>query len=824
MFSRIKISLNPTQKEAVEHPIDAPLKVIAGAGTGKTMVLTHRFVYILLEHPDIAPQNILALTFTNKAAAEMKERIISLAREEGIISSDGASPPRLWIGTFHSFCGRILRENAFEAGLEPGFVVLNEADARQIYHRIVDDFLSLRLNTGDFKPEECEYVSFERTQFLYSHIYRFISKLKGQLVTPEEFRDKAVAGHGDFYSRLGVFFDNVIESPDLASSTRKALEKRRSENVPFEKGYENEMIQIIYHIYRNYQEYLNRNDMMDFGDLILKAYFLLSENEAIRNRYQERFRYILVDEFQDTNDAQFRMLHLIARNRELSNVTVVGDNKQAIYGWRDAKVENVDRFDAVVWGGKHLNVYQNYRSYGEILSVAHFSIIQDDRFKTESEKIKLEPERLGMAEKPVVVLYEANSREQEAGFIAYEIGKHLRMGAEAENIAILLRGLRSVKVYEDALRRYHIPYRTTGGSGFYERQEIRDLLAYLRIIDDPYDVQALTRVLKRPPVGLNDPSLCKLLKGGGEGLYEALEGLEKVLDPDAAFRVKRLMILLRKIWSISSEESIFFLISELVKKSGYLKWVYSMTVNNRERSLDNIRKLLRMASDFERKNIFSGLKDFVQYVKFSMDQMVVESEANSKSMAKSVQIMTVHQAKGLEFDTVFIANARKPSFPTQARHPMFDFHEEDGLIINLDNNGDKFYKFRPYDLKKNSHLYGEYGIVDHYRKFKEEHLREERRIWYVAITRARHNLYISCPKSRMAGGKKPDDFFQEIYHQFDGENIIRLTSEDINDEMEETELPLWKDREKSAFKDIKEAVEYGDKLFGILRNLRKIQE
>ena len=182
-----RFSLNPTQQAAVEHPINAPLKVIAGAGTGKTMVLTHRFVHILKEHPEIAPQNILALTFTKKAAAEMKERIIDLAKDMGVVSADAAFPPQLWIGTFHSFCGRILRENAFAAGLDPDFAVLGEADIRQIHHRIVDNFINLRLDTGDFNPAECQHVRFENPGFLYSDVSIFISKLKDQLVSPDEF-------------------------------------------------------------------------------------------------------------------------------------------------------------------------------------------------------------------------------------------------------------------------------------------------------------------------------------------------------------------------------------------------------------------------------------------------------------------------------------------------------------------------------------------------------------------------------------------------------------------------------------------------------------
>jgi len=827
MADESRILLNPIQLEAVEHTIHAPLKVIAGAGTGKTMVLTHRFVNILVEHSNIAPQNILALTFTNKAAAEMKERIIALAKERGIIDPDAALPPQLWIGTFHSFCGRILREHAFAAGLDPDFTVLSEADARQIHHRMVDNFVSLRLNTDEFKPDEFRYVRFENPRFLYSDLFTFISKLKDQLVSPEDFREKAVLGMQEYYPKLYDLFDEATNSPVLASATRKALERRRDENVPYEYGFEAEMIEVVYHIYGAYQNYLTRNDMLDFGDLIFRAYALLAENDRVRQRYQERFKYILVDEFQDTNKAQFDLLRLLAGDERLSNVTVVGDDKQAIYGWRNARVENVDDFDAENWGGRSLNVSKNYRSYGEILDVAHYAIIQDEKFMRQSDSIRLEPARLGMAGEPKVVLYEANAREVEAAFIAQEIVELLKKGVDLDQIAILMRGLRTARVYEDALRKAQVPYRTTGGTGFYDRQEIRDILAYLMVIDNPFDETALIRALKRPPVGLNDLSLYQLSKRKKSDvqLFDVLSHAGEILDDsEAVRRIGRFLRLMEDMWKVIGEGGIFYLASQLVERSGYLKYVHGMSADARERSLGNIRKLLRMASEFQRKRIFSDLRDFVQYVRFSMDELVIEAEAGAGAESKAVQIMSVHQAKGLEFDVVFVINARKPSFPTNPRPPMFAFHEKDGLIINTNRDGDKFFKFRPYDLKKNSHLYQEHGIINHYEQFRSEHLSEERRIWYVAMTRARHLLYLSCPKfvDEGARGKSKADFFQEIRDGFaEMKKICRYRSFKDKNENEEAELPLWKGRDESAFKSVEEAEEFEKRLMDLLSSRRR---
>ncbi|MBM3211340.1 hypothetical protein FJZ33_03905, partial [Candidatus Poribacteria bacterium] len=450
-----KISLNLIQHKAIEHHIISPLKVIAGAGTGKTLVLTHRFVNILKKYRDIKPYNILALTFTNKAALEMKERIIELAKNEGI---DILNYP-LWIGTFHSFCGRILRENAFEAGLDPNFVILTEADIKQIHQRIVEDFLNLRLNTDQFKPEEYNYVIFHSTDFLYSEMINFISKLKDSLISPEDFKNLADAGMKKYQESLNSLLEEVMTIKNISSQTKKALNERRSDSIPIDYGYEAEMINIIYHIYRVFQGYLDRNNMMDFSDLIFKTYHLLDRNQDLRQRYKQQFKYILVDEFQDTNEAQFKLLCLLACNERLTNVTIVGDDKQAIYGWRNARVENVDDFDTDAWDGLSLNVSLNYRSYGEILDFAHYAIIHEEKFQKKAEDIRLEPAGLGMANKPIVVMYEANSREQEATFIAREIIQLLKTGIEPGDIIILMRSVKPVKTYEDIFRKFQIPYR-----------------------------------------------------------------------------------------------------------------------------------------------------------------------------------------------------------------------------------------------------------------------------------------------------------------------------------------------------------------------------
>lgn len=448
--------------------------------------------------------------------------------------------------------------------------------------------------------------------------------------------------------------------------------------------------------------------------------------------------------------------------------------------------------------------------------MAHFSIIQDEKFFRQADDIKLEPEKLGMAEEARVILYNAASREQEAEIIAQEAVKLLKTGVELGDIAILMRSLSRVKVYEDALRGARIPYKTIGGTGFYDRQEIKDILAYLRIIDDPFDMHALVRALKRPPMGLSDLSLYRLCREKNSQLFDALSHADKLLeDSEAVNRIQRFLRLLEEMWDALSEGSIFHLASQAVKLSGYLKYIHTMPADDRERSLANIEKLLRMAGDFERKRPLGDLRDFIQYVQFSMDQLVIEAEAGSTLERKAVQIMTVHQAKGLEFDVVFVINTGNPSFPTRARHPMFALHEDDGLVINTKWNDKKFLKFQPYNLKKHSHLNQEHGVINHEERFKSDHIAEERRIWYVAMTRARQLLYLCCPKSmteniRRRSGK---DFFLEILDEFANKGrICQFRDSAEMEEYMEAELPLWINKEESVFRSIAEAEEYGKRL------------
>ena len=772
----MKLKLNPQQQEAVQHPINSPLKVIAGAGTGKTTILTYRFVQLLKGHPDLKPRDILALTFTNKAADEMARRIVELAREEGIIGSP-LDFTGLWVSTFHSFCGRLLRENAFEAGLDPEFEVMDELEARLFFHHVVDDLFNLRI---PFSPDDYPDIDFTDTSLFYRDLFNFILHLKDRLISPEDFKRMSAAGREGFREKIRRLRESHLLER-IPPQSRNAL-LRRLKSLEDQLRYEREMEEVIYLIYSEYQRRLAEEDRLDFADLIFRTYELLSENDRIRERYRSRFRYILVDEFQDTNEAQFKLLKLLAADERMSNVTVVGDDKQSIYGWRDARVENVDDFRAEEWGGRSLDITKNYRSYGEILEVAHHSITLDPDFARKA--VKLEPELRGYARHPRVHLIIAPDRSTEADFIARSIRDLIEGGIKPKGIALLMRSVKHAKAYEDALRRERIPYLTVGGVGFYDREEIKDIICYLRLCLDPSDDQAMVRALKSPAIGLNDETIYRLRKADPESLFRAISDAGRLKEEFGGDIVERLIRLRHILLDLNrligkGDVSVYQIAKWVIELSGYRLLLERLPENESIRVAANLRKILYLAGRFEAKNIqrrtpVSGrrrLEDFIGYIRFSIESEIGEEEAEVEA-EDVVRIMTVHQAKGLEFDVVFVVNAKRGIFPAFARVPRLMFDEEDGLLINFKRDNWKPFKLDPYvdSGKRFLELYNEIGIKKHWEIEKDKQLREERRIWYVALTRARKSLYITTPSLRSSGGGKT--FAEEILEEFEDRSEI----------------------------------------------------
>ena len=774
---------NPQQERAITCPPGLPVKVVAGAGTGKTTVLTRRFVY-LLKTTGVKPQNILALTFTNKAAEEMARRIAQLARQEGLVRRP-SELTGLWIGTFHSFCGRILRENAFEAGLDPNFQILDELDARLVFHEVMDELFSLKLEAFEgFDPRECRHIDFTDTTTFYRHAFDFIIHLKERLISPEEFRRIAASGRVAFQGKVRKLLSHPLLN-ELPKRTREAL-LRRVERVEEQMELEREMAELIYHVYSAYQRRLAERDMLDFADLIFKAYELLSKNEPIRERYRSQFKYILIDEFQDTDEAQFELLKLLAADERMSNVMVVGDDKQSIYGWRNARVENVEDFRAEEWGGLSLDITKNYRSYGEILEVAHYAITRDPKFAARAAK--LEPELKGFAGEPRVWIALAPDRRAEAEFVAERIEELQRDGFPLSGIAVLMRSVKPAKAYEDALRRRGIPYHTVGGIGFYDREEVKDVISFLRLIQNPHDDQAMVRALKSPSVALSDAAIYALRSIEPKTpLFEIIsreEVVRRELGEEVARRTGRLRRVIRELRAIRGREPIYGLVKAILDLGGYILHMERAPEHERARMAANLQKLLYLAGRFEMRNPGGDLGEFIRYVQFSIEQEIGEAEAEVEAGEEMVRIMTVHQAKGLEFDVVFVVNAKERVFPVIPRAPRFMLDREDGLLLNVELNGGKPFKLAPFTgtgkaASAISEIYAEVGIKNHFEEEKRRQLEEERRIWYVALTRARERLYITSPSLPDEMSENNPPFILELLREFEGRpeicSVVHLT-------------------------------------------------
>ena len=716
---------NEAQKRAINFPFDKPLKVVAGAGTGKTLALTLRYVRCL-GSLGIPPRNLLALTFSNKAAAEMRDRILQEASHQGLGGPEDFAEG--FVGTFHSFAARLLREHSVLAGIDPGFRVAQTLDARLVWMDVIREYLG----TSSTHPTG---VPYERADLLQKHVYHFVLSLKDSAVSPEAFLKAALEGASLFASHLsGVL-------PEVGERKRQAL----SERALAEARYEEDMARVVYDLYRAYQAAMRSRGLLDFGDLLLEAVLLLEGREDLRETLRESYRYIMVDEFQDTNTAQFRLVSLLSEPN-MANVTVVGDEKQAIYGWRNARVENVEDFQAEAWGGGTVNLNINYRSFGDILDVAHSSITRSERFSSRAQEIRLVPHR-GFAHDSRVALVHAASVEAEAAHVAEEIARAQEEGTPYRGMAILMRSVKtSGRPFEDALRSRGIPYETIGGTGFYDRQEVRDVLAFLRVAHDPYDNVALVRLMQRPPFSMGDRLIYQIASAeaaravgdrGGLYLFDALMASE---NPEAL----RLVGFLKNLIARRSRLTLGDLLVYALEESGYARYLYSLPGDEGRRALGNIAKVINGASAFEREGPLRGIGDFARYVLFTLDDDVEEPEA-APSGLDVVSIMTVHQAKGLEFPRVFVVDAREGRFPVKPRYPHFHFESSTGLTVKADPEGENTLKFAGDGIP---------SWPSRVKAFSREIREEERRLWYVALTRAMDHLWVSC-------SGEPGEFFQE---------------------------------------------------------------
>lgn len=700
--------------------------IAAGPGTGKTFTATERFCW-LVEH-GVAPDEILTMTFSDRAAEELRQRItreLSARRADvGRRALDGA-----WVGTFHSACARLLDEYAYLVGEPREQRVLDETG-----QKLFEQELVARLRSGataPFDPDSFTALSVDDLDDLLRSGLRFLLKLKGRGINPERFHERALAMHERHWSARPS--QNGSGGPDPAKAELEAIE-------------------VLFTIYRAYEDGLRAQSLRDFDDLLLEVIDALERVPEFRRRCRERFRYLIVDEFQDTNRIQLDFIRLVAAEN-FGNVTVVGDAKQSIYGWRDAEIENIrSRFP-----GERLPLTHNRRSYQGILDCATDFIRRDPDFAEEPELVATRGLGSGW---PVSVLMAPDSRTE-----ARSVGETIRRlhvgGVPFRDIAILSHSVRMLpREFEDELRRQGIPYLTSGGSGFFDRQEIKDVLALLRLAENPMDDGALVRILQGPIVRLPDAGMYRLAmrRSGRSGMRlrdcfdeSAREGYPE-MDPKVAAQAVRLVELTDRIGRLRDALTVADILNQLLEESGYLRWAELRAQRDASpRALLNLRKVFQLAGRFERDLAMAGIGDFVRHLDQVIDAELPVGEALEEAGdTEAVSLLTIHAAKGLEFPIVFLVNLRPPR-PRDTERLFFD---PDGLGFVMKNwRGEKHPRY-----VETSPGAGAVRLA----------IGERRRIVYVGLTRAKDALFVTATREEPtvqevgAGGLEDHDHFAEI--------------------------------------------------------------
>ena len=689
--------LTPEQRRAAEAGPHGAFLVAAGPGTGKTFTMVERFCWLVITQA-VAPTEILAVTFTEAAAAELRERIAAELVARGR-RDDAATLDAAWIGTFHGACARLLRENAYLVGLPRELRVLDELDQRLVLER-----LQARLRAGgggpELDPDTFTALNPDEVSDLVKGGLDFALKLKGRGVMPERFQEQALRIHA--------------AHPHAQANAPSALA-------------EAEAIRALHAVYATYESWLREEGRMDFDDLILTTIRALEENPEFRARARRTFRHVIVDEFQDTNRIQLELIRRLSAP-DYANVVAVGDAKQSIYGWRDADIENIrSRFP-----GRRLPLTRNRRSVQQVLDLATDFIRRDPDFETEPELIA---ERGAGPDLPVTLAMATDSR-QEARMVAGEIRRLAAQGVPHAQIAILSHSVRRLpREFEEELRSQGVPYVTSAGTGFFDREEVKDVLALMRLVADPMDDGALVRVLQGPVVRLDDHGMYRLAsrRFGFRGMrlrdcFEAArsEGFPE-LEPAVAERAARVVESADDLGVQRDALTVADVLNRLLEVTGYLRHSQLRAAREGPRGLLNLRKVFRMANRFERDRPLAGLHDFVAHLDQIIDADLPVSEAEVEA-ADAVRLLTIHGAKGLEFQAVFVVNLRPPNVRDTER--LFFDPDSFGFVMKWWRN-DRHPRFK--ELAPGG---------DALRLARQE----RRRMVYVALTRARDLLYVSASR------------------------------------------------------------------------------
>lgn len=591
-----------------------------GAGSGKTKVLTHKIAYLIGEK-GVLPWNILAITFTNKAANEMKERIANIV---GDVAKD------IWMGTFHSICVRILRRFIDRIGFDSSFIIFDTSDQRTLVKACIKS------------------IGLDDKMFTDRSVLSEISNAKNEMLEPEQY---AVKANGDF----------------------------RKEKIAL--------------VYELYQKRLRENNAIDFDDIINYTIKILMENVDILEYYSEKFKYVLVDEYQDTNKAQFTLVTMLASKN--GNITVVGDNDQGIYSFRGADISNILNFERDFPGTKIIKLEQNYRCTGNILKAAN-SVIKNNEV-TYKKELWTEND-IGNLPK----IYSAKNEYDEGTYIAEQI-EHLRREEyyKYSDFAVLYRMNTQSRAIEDILRRENIPYKIIGGLKFYERKEIKDIISYLRLIQNISDNLSLKRIINEPKRGIGKTSLDKIEEisnNTGISMYEIIEHADQYGLNRVFINSREFINVIEELRAKKDDMKISELIKETLKKSGYTKALENENTIEAENRIENLDEFLTVAIEFEEESADNKLSDFLEGITLSSDI------DNMEETEDTVTLMTLHSAKGLEFPVVFLVGMEE-------------------------------------------------GIFPGYKSISEpKELEEERRLCYVGITRAKENLFLTCSKQRTIFG------------------------------------------------------------------------
>ena len=632
-------TLNKEQREAVFHT-DGPLLILAGAGSGKTRVLTHRIAY-LIEEKGVNPWNILAITFTNKAAGEMRERVDQLV---------GFGSESIWVSTFHSSCVRILRRYIDRLGYENNFTIY-DGDDQKILMRDV-----------------CKLAAIDTKVYKERSLLAAISSAKDEMISPEEYELNAA---GDFGK------------------------------------------QKIAKVYREYEKQLRANNALDFDDLLVKTVQLLQTQPDVLEYYQQRFRYIMVDEYQDTNTVQFKFVSLLAG--KYKNLCVVGDDDQSIYKFRGANIKNILNFEKEFQDAKVIKLEQNYRSTGNILSAANAVISNNVGRKAKSLWTENK-------EGEKIQLRQFDTAYDEAEFIAEDIRKNVGAGAVYNDNAVLYRTNAQSRLLEERFVSSNIPYKIVGGVNFYARREIKDLLAYLKTIDNGQDDLAVRRIINVPKRGIGLTTINRVQESAAKreiGFYDALRGLDLIPNiARGAAKLESFVALIEYFKGVARTESLSDLIKEIIEKTGYVEELETEDKEDAQARIENIDELISKIAAYEEN---SQDRDEKPTLSGFLEEVALVADIDSLDENQDyVVLMTLHSAKGLEFPHVYLAGMEDGLFPSY-------------MTVTSDD---------------------------------PEEMEEERRLCYVGITRAKKELTVSCARKRMVRGEthynKTSRFLKEI--------------------------------------------------------------